>query len=104
MDLAITIVGLIVLSIPLAGLAAAAASGSSDLLSGLFRQNHDLGWPVGIQEEDLPPSFGGSPVSPPAAPGRDPAPSVVDAASSPAATSFRSSLRRRRLTAGSARR
>jgi hypothetical protein len=24
----------------------------------LFRTSHELGWPVGVQEEDLPPAFG----------------------------------------------
>lgn len=24
----------------------------------LFRTSHDLGWPVGVQEEDFPPPFG----------------------------------------------
>ncbi len=24
----------------------------------LFQTSHDLGWPVGVQEEDLPPPFG----------------------------------------------
>jgi hypothetical protein len=27
-------------------------------LADLFRTSHELGWPVGVQEEDLPPAFG----------------------------------------------
>ncbi len=67
MDLLFLVAGLAVLSIPLAVLGAAAAGDPPDLLAGLFRDRHDLGWPIGVQEEDAPPHVPlGDPEPPPA--------------------------------------
>jgi hypothetical protein len=45
-------------SIALVGAAAVrSVSRTTDVLVGMFQSRHDLGWPVGVQEEDLPPRF-----------------------------------------------
>jgi hypothetical protein len=54
MELVLALAGLFVL-VAAVGRIVGSTGTSSDLLAGLFRTSHDLGWPVGVQEEDLPP-------------------------------------------------
>jgi hypothetical protein len=81
MELILALAGLTIL-VGAAGRVVGAMGGSSDLLAGLFRSSHELGWPIGVQEEDRPPTFAsdlpghepGSPPEPPAEPPPTPAP------------------------------
>ncbi|HEU4672149.1 MAG TPA: hypothetical protein VFS32_04555 [Candidatus Limnocylindrales bacterium] len=64
MDLLLALAGLTLLA-GAAGRVVGAIGGSSDLLAGLFRSSHELGWPIGVQEEDTPPHIPIEAESPP---------------------------------------
>jgi hypothetical protein len=66
----------------------------------LFRANHDPGWPVGVQEEDLPPPFGSAVPERPPRPA-PPGPAVPDP---PPARAWTGAVGSVRVSAGTARR
>jgi hypothetical protein len=77
----------------------------------LFRTSHELGWPVGVQEEDLPPAFGSRVRAPlpsdAAAPADSGAASVAPPdwrAGSVSGHAWRAFVRDIRIAAGTARR
>lgn len=72
---ALGVVGLVVIC----SAAAAAVSRTPEILAGLFRSSDRLDWPVGVQEEDLPPAFGSR------FPARDDPPRADDQPRAPAA-------------------
>ena len=67
MDPAIVLVGLGIVGVVFLERRLRWADGASDLadlMSGLFSASHDLGWPRGVQEEDLRPWVGTGSIAP----------------------------------------
>ncbi|HEY3523143.1 MAG TPA: hypothetical protein VGK63_05535 [Candidatus Limnocylindrales bacterium] len=106
MDLLLLVAGLAALSIPLAVLGAAVAGDPPDLLADLFRDAHDLGWPIGVQEDDLPPHVPLVETPPPCDPVAEPVSAALDEAAvvPDGRTGWRSRVRVDRVAAGSAHR
>jgi len=62
----------------------------------LFRTSHELGWPIGVQEEDLPPAFGSRVAA------RRPDAAAADKPATPIGAGWREPVRARGVRVGTA--